>query len=84
MLQGETNPKGTPLAAFDAIRSYQSWKRPATALPARPGHSGVRHAAETAALYEYTDLVNGGQGEGLTIEELCEVVRAFNVPTTLV
>jgi hypothetical protein len=30
------------------------------------------------------DLVNGGQGEGLTIEELCEVVRAFNVPTTLV
>jgi rhamnulose-1-phosphate aldolase len=40
--------------------------------------------AETAALYEYIDLVNGGQGEGLTIEELREVVRAFDVPTTLV
>jgi hypothetical protein len=39
---------------------------------------------KTAALYEYMDLVNGGQGERLTIEELCEVVRAFNVPTTLV
>jgi GNAT superfamily N-acetyltransferase len=26
----------------------------------------------------------GGQGQGLTIEKLCEVVRAFNVPTTLV
>jgi len=30
------------------------------------------------------DLANGGQGQGLTIEKLCEVVRAFNVPTTLV
>jgi rhamnulose-1-phosphate aldolase len=40
--------------------------------------------AETAALYEYMDLVNGSQAEGLTIEELREVVRAFDVPTTLV
>ncbi len=40
--------------------------------------------AETAALYEYMDLVNGGQAEGLTIEELREVVRAFNVSTNLV
>ena len=40
--------------------------------------------AETAALYEYMDLLNGGQAEGLTVEELREVVRAFNVPTTLV
>ena len=40
--------------------------------------------AETAALYEYMDLINGGQGEGLTIEELREIVRAFEVPTTLV
>jgi rhamnulose-1-phosphate aldolase len=40
--------------------------------------------AETAALYEYMDLVNGSQAEGLTIDELREVVRAFNVPTTLV
>lgn len=40
--------------------------------------------AETAALYEYMDLANGGQGEGLTADELREVVVAFNVPTTLV
>lgn len=40
--------------------------------------------AETAALYEYMDLVNGGQGEGLTPNELREIVQAFNVPTTLV
>jgi rhamnulose-1-phosphate aldolase len=40
--------------------------------------------AETAALYEYMDLVSGGQAEGLTVEELREIVQAFNVPTTLV
>jgi len=40
--------------------------------------------AETAALYEYMDLVNGSKAEGLTLDELREVVRAFNVPTALV
>lgn len=40
--------------------------------------------AETAAMYEYMDLVNGGQAEGLTDEELREIVRVYNVPTTLV
>ncbi len=40
--------------------------------------------AETAALYEYMDLVNGSKAEGLTQDELREVVRAFDVPTTLV
>ncbi len=40
--------------------------------------------AETAARYEYMDLVAGRQAEGLTTDELREVVRAFNVPTTLV
>ena len=40
--------------------------------------------AETAALYEYMDLVNGSKAEGLTQEELHEVVQAFDVPTTLV
>jgi rhamnulose-1-phosphate aldolase len=40
--------------------------------------------AETAALYEYMDLVNGGQAEGLTQDELREIVRVFNVQTTLV
>ncbi len=40
--------------------------------------------AEAAAVYEYMDLVTGGQGEGLTTDELREIVRAFNVATTLV
>lgn len=40
--------------------------------------------AETAALYEYMDLVNGSKGEGLTPDELRAVVREFNVQTTLV
>lgn len=40
--------------------------------------------AETAALYEYMDLVNGNKAEGLTSDELREVVRVFGVPTTLV
>ncbi len=40
--------------------------------------------AETAALYEYMDLVNGSTAEGLSFDELREIVRAFNVPTTLV
>jgi rhamnulose-1-phosphate aldolase len=39
---------------------------------------------ETAAHYEYMDLMAGGKGEGLTEEELREVVRAFNVNTSLV
>ncbi|HEY0604364.1 MAG TPA: hypothetical protein VGD58_15695 [Herpetosiphonaceae bacterium] len=40
--------------------------------------------AETAALYEYMNLVNGNRADGLTEDELREVVQAFNVPTTLV
>jgi len=40
--------------------------------------------AETAALYEYMDLVNGSKAEGLTQDELREVLQAFDVPTTLV
>lgn len=40
--------------------------------------------AETAARYEYMDLVNGSKAEGLTQDELREVVRAFDVQTTLV
>ena len=39
--------------------------------------------AETAARYEYMDLVNGGLGEGLTREEMREIVTAFGVTTTL-
>ncbi|NTU81132.1 MAG: rhamnulose-1-phosphate aldolase, partial [Chloroflexales bacterium] len=40
--------------------------------------------AETAALYEYMDLSNGRQAEGLTEDELREIVRAFGVQTTLI
>lgn len=40
--------------------------------------------AETAARYEYMDLVNSGRGEGLTHDELQEVVAAFKVKTTLI
>lgn len=39
--------------------------------------------AETAARYEYMDLVNGRQAEGLTREELREIVLTFDVQTTL-
>jgi rhamnulose-1-phosphate aldolase len=37
---------------------------------------------ETAARYEYMDLVNHSQAEGLTLDELRAVALAFNVPTT--
>ena len=40
--------------------------------------------AETAARYEYMDLLNGYKAEGLTREQLQEVIRTFNVQTTLV
>jgi len=40
--------------------------------------------AETAALYEYMDLANGRQAEGLSNEELREIVRAYNIETDLV
>lgn len=40
--------------------------------------------AETAARYEYMNLVSGGKAEGLTLEELRAVVKAFGVKTTLV
>ncbi|MEN9934791.1 MAG: hypothetical protein RLZZ387_1370 [Chloroflexota bacterium] len=40
--------------------------------------------AETAALYETMDLANGQRGEGLTDDELREIVRAFGVQTTLI
>jgi rhamnulose-1-phosphate aldolase len=40
--------------------------------------------AETAAIYEYMDLLNGGRAQGLTIDELRAVVAAFDVDTNLV
>lgn len=38
--------------------------------------------AETAALHEYMDFVNGDKAEGLTQDELHVVVWAFHVSTT--
>jgi rhamnulose-1-phosphate aldolase len=40
--------------------------------------------AETAARYEYMDLSLGGRAEGLKVEEMREIVAAFDVKTTLV
>lgn len=40
--------------------------------------------AEAAAQYEYMDLVNHRQAEGLTVDELRAVVTAFHVQTDLV
>lgn len=40
--------------------------------------------AETAARYEYMDLVSGAAGEGLTIDEMRAVVEAFDVKTTVI
>jgi rhamnulose-1-phosphate aldolase len=39
--------------------------------------------AETAARYEYMDLLSGGIAEGLSKTDLSEIVRAFKIPTTL-
>ncbi len=39
--------------------------------------------AETAARFEYMDLVAGGRAEGLTREEARSVVKAFGVQTSL-
>ena len=39
--------------------------------------------AEAGARYEYMDLMAGGRGEGLTIEESTELVREFGVETDL-
>jgi rhamnulose-1-phosphate aldolase len=44
---------------------------------------GIEYA-ETAARYEYMDLVNGGQAEGLTDAEIRAVVDAFGVRTSLI
>jgi rhamnulose-1-phosphate aldolase len=41
-------------------------------------------SAETGARFEYLDMASGQRADGLTIDELREVVRAFDVQTTLV
>ncbi len=39
--------------------------------------------AETAARFEYMDLVNGYKAQGLSVDDLREIIRTFNVQTTL-
>jgi rhamnulose-1-phosphate aldolase len=39
--------------------------------------------AEAAARYEYMDIANGSKAEGLTQDELRDIVKAFGVRTTL-
>jgi rhamnulose-1-phosphate aldolase len=40
--------------------------------------------AEAGARYEYMDLMVGGRGEGLTVDEMRSIVAAFGVDTPLV
>ena len=39
--------------------------------------------AEAGGRYEYMDLMAGGKGEGLTVEESAQMVRAFGIETKL-
>jgi rhamnulose-1-phosphate aldolase len=54
-------------------RSDQSVKRAADRI----------EYAETAARYEYMNLVNGERAEGLTCEDLRAICAAFNVQQCL-
>jgi rhamnulose-1-phosphate aldolase len=40
--------------------------------------------AEAGARYEYMDLMAGGRGEGLTVDEMRAIVAAFDIQTDLV
>jgi rhamnulose-1-phosphate aldolase len=40
--------------------------------------------AETAARYEYMDLLAGQRAEGLSVDEMRAVVAAFDVKTSVV
>ena len=39
--------------------------------------------AETAARYEYMNLVNHEQGEGLSVDEIREICKAFNITQSI-
>ena len=39
--------------------------------------------AETAASYEYLNLVTGNLGEGLTVDEILAICKAFNIQQTI-
>lgn len=38
---------------------------------------------ETSARYEYMDLLSGGQADGLSVEQLRIICKAYNVPQTI-
>jgi len=81
--------QGMMEANLEGLRSHRIVLWSKHGVMARSDQSVTRAAdrieyAETAARYEYMDLVSGVKAEGLTLEELREVVRVFNVQTTLV
>ena len=39
--------------------------------------------AETAARYEYMNLANHEQGEGLSVDEIREICKAFNITQSI-
>jgi rhamnulose-1-phosphate aldolase len=76
-------------ATVESLRSHRVVLWSKHGVMARSDRSVKRAAdrieyAETAAAYEYMNLVNGERAVGLTPDELRAVVRAFDVDTTLV
>lgn len=76
-------------ASLEALRTHRVILWSKHGVMARSDVSVTKAAdrveyAETAAHYEYLDVVAGSKGQGLSHAELKEVVDAFNVPTTLV
>ena len=71
-------------ATEDALRTHRLVLWAKHGVVARSDQSVKRAAdrieyAETGARYEYLNLMNGEQGEGLTEEEIRAICRAFNV-----
>lgn len=76
-------------ATLQSMRSHRVVLWAKHGVMARSDRSVKRAAdrieyAETAAAYEYMNLVNGERATGLTPDELRAVVHAFDVDTTLV
>ncbi len=74
-------------ANITCLRTYRVALWSKHGVMARSEFSATRAAdlieyIETAANYEYMDLINGSQAEGLTQDELRGVIEAFHVPTT--
>ena len=75
-------------ATIESLRTHRVVLWSKHGVMARSEISATRAAdrveyAETAALYEYMDLVNHGRAEGLTRDELRSVVDAFHIRTEL-